>query len=487
MIPTKHRAIGLLATAAVVLLSIGLAGTVMASDAGSAAVSVWGPDAASAPATDWQPLPAGESHWYAFNYAGDGSQITIQLQVEPVGSSDFVVWTPDQIYHWGLGEYVEPVGRSSAAPSAGGHQAWSGNFRSAGTYYIVAEHTGNQPGVSYYLLTVSGDGVSLPSEDVLEPKAEPKSAPTARPKVTRSKANPPANVDGTLVFQTAPGGLFCTINVDGTDLQPIATGLDPVWSPDGSQIAFARWEDPRGIWVVNADGTNEHRVFDWPRETRYPSWSPDGEQIVFVRQHRGRIEPTRVCFEGPKGQVCRVQPPDPHYNLGVVRVGDGSFWEPLPSSSERSLAPDWSPVVDEVVYADVYGLFVQSADGQTRYQLTANNRDTTPAWSPDGEHVAFVRRQHDHWEIYVVDADGQNLRRLTDTPIKSDGAAGSSVSPAWSPDGSYLAFLTDQSGQWEIWIVKASGRNPQPFFGPELGGLPLDYGYNDERALSWTR
>ena len=485
MVLTKHRATGLfLVTAVVVLLLTGLAGTATASAMGAATSSSWGPDVARAPVADWQPLPAGESHWYAFNYAGDGSQISAQLQVEPAGSAGFVLWTPDQIYHWGLGEYVEPVGRSSAAPSSGGHQSWSGNFRSAGTYYIVVEHTGKQPVVSYYLLTVDGDGVTLPP---FAPAPVPEAAATAQPKWTRSKANLPGDIDGTLVFQTAPGGLFYTMNVDGTNLKPITNGLDPVWSPDGDQIAFASWEDPRGIWVVDADGTNERRLFDWPRETRYPSWSPDGEQIVFVRQHRGRIEPTRVCFEGPKGQVCRVRPPDPHYNLGVVRASDGYFWEPLPSSTERSLSPDWSPVGDQVVYADVYGLFVQSADGQTRYQLTASNRDTTPAWSPDGEQVAFVRRQHDHWEIYVVDADGQNLRRLTETPTRPDGVVGSSVSPEWSPDGSYLAFLTDQSGEWEIWIVEADGQNPQPLPGPELDSLQLDYGYNDERALSWTR
>ncbi len=485
MVRTKHRLMGVfLVTAVVVLLSTGLAGTAVASAVGTAAGSVWGPDKAMAPASEWQPLPAGESHWYAFNYAGDGSQATIQLQVEPGDGVGFVVWTPDQIYHWGLGEYVEPVGRSSAAPSAGGRQAWSGNFRDAGTYYIVVEHTGNQPDVSYYLLTVSGDGVSLPPEP---PAPVAESASTAQIKEARSKAKPLADIDGTLVFQSAPGGLFYTIDVDGTNLQPITTGLDPIWSPDGSQIAFSRWDDPRGIWVVDADGTNERRLFDWPRETRYPSWSPDGEQIVFGRQHRGRIEPTRVCFEGPKGQVCRVQPPDPHYNLGVVRVSDGYFWEPLPSSSERSLAPAWSPVEDQVVYADVYGLFVQSIDGQTRYQLTANNRDTTPAWSPDGEQVAFVRRQHDHWEIYVVDGDGRNLRRLTDTRAKPDGSAGSSVSPAWSPDGRYIAFLTDQTGEWQIWTMEADGRNPRPLFDSELDGLTLDYAFNDERALDWAR
>jgi Tol biopolymer transport system component len=139
------------------------------------------------------------------------------------------------------------------------------------------------------------------------------------------------------------------------------------------------------------------------------------------------------------------------------------------------------------VYVDVYGLFVQSGDGQARYQLTNDNKDINPVWSPDGDQVAFVRRQHDHWEIYVVDADGGNLRRLTNTPTRPDGTVANSVAPAWSPDGSYVAFLTDRTGEWEIWFMKADGSGQAAMFDTELDGLRLEYSFNGERALSWTR
>ncbi|MGD9049234.1 MAG: DPP IV N-terminal domain-containing protein [Anaerolineae bacterium] len=444
-----------------------------------------GPDDALVPDGEWGPLDPGQSRWYGFYYAGDGSPLTVRLQTEPHGSAVFAVWTPDQIWHWGLGEYVEPVGRGSDDPSAAGTQVWSGSFPTPGTYYVVVEGAGSAPGTSYYRLDVEGTGVSA---------SAPGPTPTATPAPvkSRAKSKAPAKLSGKLVFQTNYGGDFYTINVDGTGLQRITDGTDPVWSPDGQQIAFTRFRDPRGVWVVDADGTGERLLFDW-HQAAYPSWSPDGTEIVFHRQHRGRLEETKKCFQGPKGQICFPVRPNPHYNLGVVRVGDGSFWEPLSSSSERSFSPDWSPLGDQMVYVDVYGLYVQSADGQDRYQLTSDNKDINPVWSPDGERVAFVRRQHDHWEIYVVDADGGNLRRLTNTPDGPDGTVANSVAPAWSPDGNYIAFLTDRTGSWQIWIMAmsdgtaADGSNQRPLFDGELDGLTLDYSFNGERSLSWTR
>jgi TolB protein len=173
--------------------------------------------------------------------------------------------------------------------------------------------------------------------------------------------------------------------------------------------------------------------------------------------------------------------------MGVTGVAGNSFYEPAPPDSQTSRAPSWSPGGDQVVFADVQGLRVQSLDGSTSYQITGDAKDTSPIWSPDGEQVAFVRRQHDHWEIYVVDAGGGNVQRLTNTPARPDGQVGSSSSPVWSPDGQYIAFLTDRSGEWEIWIMNADGSGQQPMFDSALDGLALDYASQGERAISWTR
>jgi hypothetical protein len=464
MIPRQHRVTRVMLIIGI-LVSGGLAGISTASAAGT------GPADALAPVNTWQPLENNQRLWYAFNYAGDGSQIQIELQVEPEGGATFEVWTPDLIWYWSIGKDVEPIGRGSDDPFTEGKLIWSGSFATAGTYYVVVEHSGSVK--SYYLLDVSGDGVTLPE-----------STPTPTPETAQAEAQPRAqvaplgNLSGKLVFQTTYGGPFYTINVNGTGLQRITNGIDPAWSPDGQQIAFVRWEQPRGVWLVDADGSNERRLFDW-NEARWPTWSPDGELILFSRQNGGKEGQSR-CFWGR----CFTSPGTPYWTLGIVDPDDGAFREPPTANLVHT--PDWSPDGERFVYNGERGLAIQSVDGQISYQLTGSPFDTNPVWSPDGDQVAFVRKQHDHWEIYLVDADGGGLTRLTDTPAHPDGTAASSVSPTWSPDGNYIAFFTDRTGEWEIWAMQANGKGQQPLFDTELDGLTLGYVFGEEQAIDWT-
>jgi dipeptidyl aminopeptidase/acylaminoacyl peptidase len=428
-----------------------------------------------APTADWQELEAGSHRWYAFKYTGDGSQIEIRLLVEPEESLDLEVWTPEGVRRWRLGLKAEPVGRGSADPYTNGALSWSGCFQVAGTYYAVvrqAAEAGGGSGTSSYLLEVHGDGVSLVSQG-------PPAAATPEPSKPNPVRSAPSAPSGKLVFQTTWGGPFYVINADGTGLRLITDGMDPTWSPDGCQIAFVRWREPRGLWVVHAESGDEWRAFDWS-ETRWPSWSPDGSRLLFSRQHGGRLEERERCFWG----FCFTIPPHPHWKLSVIGLGDGVFCEP--QGSQFSLAPEWSPWGEQIVYADEQGLRVQSEVDRVAYLITHNPTDTGPTWSPDGQWIAFTRRQHDHWEIYAVDADRRNPTRLTDTPRKPGGEVGNSAAPAWSPDGQYLAFLTDRGGKWEIWIMQANGSSQQPMFEGTLDGLRLEYAHLGERAISWT-
>jgi hypothetical protein len=263
----------LLALAILVLPTMALPGLVPSALAAPAEASTvgTGPNNALAPTGDWGQLDAGQTRWYAFQYAGDKSQIQIQLNLVPAGSMTFAVWTPKEISIWGQHRPVSPIGRGSAKGNDGGTLVWSGNFAEAGIYYVVVDHAADVTATSYYQLNVNGTGVSF---DIPAPVLDERTMPV--PVQTPPKSSAVSELTGKLVFQTSYGGPFYSIQVDGTDLQRITNGIDPVWSPEGTQIAFVRWEDPRGVWLVNADGSNAHRIFDWS-QTLYPSWSADGK------------------------------------------------------------------------------------------------------------------------------------------------------------------------------------------------------------------
>jgi hypothetical protein len=93
--------------------------------------------------------------------------------------------------------------------------------------------------------------------------------------------------------------------------------------------------------------------------------------------------------------------------------------------------------------------------------------------------------------IMRMNADGSGRVRLTDMPLWNQVGPDkqpnwNNVSPRWSPDGSQIAFLTDRTGRWEIWVMNADGSNQRPLFTPEVNAaLNFKYDFNDEKVLNW--
>jgi len=315
------------------------------------------------------------------------------------------------------------------------------------------------------------DGLNLGEVQAATP------TPRAAGRRSGSGGRTPA-LTGKLVFQTNSGGDVYIINADGSGLRRLTDGLDPVWSPDGTQVALSRWREPRGVWIIQADAGGERRLFDWS-ETRTPAWSPDGSQIAFVRQYGGRLDEVERCF----WKWCFTLPPDPHWVLGVLNVAGGQLTEP--PSSEVSLAPTWSPDGSRLVYHGRQGLmWTDLADNSNGHLNGSSGWDTSPQYSPDGSQIVFMGRAHTQWEILVMNADGSGRRQLTHSGSQG-GEPRHSVAPAWSPDGRQIAFLSNREGPWRIYAMDADGSQQRSMFGSELDGLGLQYGFASERVLSW--
>ena len=229
----------------------------------------------------------------------------------------------------------------------------------------------------------------------------------------------------------------------------------PAWSPDGKRIAFASDRDslrndllsPNDIYVMDADGGNQQRLTENPNNDWYPSWSPDGKRIAFVSDREGRS----------------------NFEIYVIDA-DGGNEQRLTENRRDDMHPSWSPDGKRIVFgarreghfenkfAITNEIYVMDTDGRNQRRLTENLfNDWYPSWSPDSKRIAFASdRKGDlqNFEIYVMDADGGNQRRLTNNRHQD-------WYPSWSPDGKRIAFSSAREGNFEIYVIDAAGRNPQ--------------------------
>ncbi len=384
-----------------------------------------------------------------------------------------------------LGDSVEVVGKNAASdwlqivyPSTGSGHSPAG---AEGRAWIAAAY-----------IDLTGSLATMP-----EVSAPPPPTPVAA--MTSCPTGPATEFTGKLVFQTSNGGDIYVINADGSGLRRLTDGMEPAWSPDGTKVAFTRWRDPRGLYVIDEDGSNETLLFGWVA-AKGPAWSPDGSRIAFTRWYGGLDSDTEVCFRGG----CRTLSADRWWKLGVVRLEDLYFHDLR--CYPHSLSPTWSPDGSVIAYDSDFGIHLTNEEGtigdvtddRSLFAISTDGRDISPVWSPDGTKIAFGFSQHDHWEIYVMNADGANRVRLTQEEPFADPPP-NNVSPAWSPDGRHIAFFTDRNGKWELYVMNADGSNQRPMFEAapsttpsttprtSLDGLPIEYGFVAERMVSWTR
>jgi len=322
---------------------------------------------------------------------------------------------------------------------------------------------------------------------------------------------------GTLAFQTASGDDIKLIEADGSGLRTLAKGLDPVFSPDGQQVAFTRWGngDQGSLWTINADGTGERLVFDTLWKAKGPTWSPDGSQIMLNYMTDYQDEEQK-CANLSKGSpsiprearefktkirdggvpyLCWTIPPSDQWNLRVINIATGDFRDR--DGGIAPFRPTWDPARSwRIVYDGQTGLAELDVNENKNQAITDIFGDGSPVFSPNGEFIALVttgKIKGGGADIYRVNNDGGNRVQLTKTPLwvttgPDATKSWNNVAPTWSPDGRLIAFLTDRSGQWEIWVMNADGSDQRAMFPDAINNqLAIQYNFVDERVLSWAQ
>jgi Tol biopolymer transport system component len=245
------------------------------------------------------------------------------------------------------------------------------------------------------------------------------------------QAAPRAVANGRIAF-VSDGDVY-TMNPDGSDrlrltLNPAGESSSSLaWSPDGTQLAFQRNKPfdqskqsaQAGIFVMQADGSNQRRLSPAGEVDYAPAWSPDGTQLAFVRN----------VLEGVD-----------HHNQIFVMEADGSNQRRLTQAGESNDSPVWSPDGTKIAFLRLSDfaphLVVMNADGSG--QRIISQSYTQPAWSPDGSKLAFA--SYDSNSIFVIHADGSNPTQITQPAIYDAFDVEYDSSPSWSPDGSKITF-----------------------------------------------
>ena len=257
----------------------------------------------------------------------------------------------------------------------------------------------------------------------------------------RFSLSPTAGLKGRIVFHSTRNGDFDVyiMNADGSRPTQLTNtpdnDIDPVWSPNGKQIAFNRFNDTFStleILVMNADGSGVTHIADNAFAT---AWSPDGKRIAFASNRNGGDE---VFFMNADGS-------------GVTQLTSNDFVRDFPTA--------WSPDGKQILFqSDRDGnteLYVMNVDGTGVTRLTnnpASDEGDHAGWSPDGTRILFSStRDGGLLHIFAMNPDGSGVTQLTSGAFVDDD-------PVWSPDGQQIAFhSTRDGGDEDIFVVNADG------------------------------
>ena len=232
----------------------------------------------------------------------------------------------------------------------------------------------------------------------------------------------------------------------------------PAFSPDGGKIAFA-WdggeETHSDIYVKLIDAGEPLPLTTDPAPDHSPVWSPDGRYVAFAR-------------EGERGGIYRVAA----LGGGEQKLGDivptrgyhrGAYYQFARNTLSYSPDGKYLAVADSNAAGEPFSIFLLEVETGRKRRLTyppaASVGDDSPAFSPDGHFLAFARLMAGGKDIYVVPVmTGGEPRPLTSESAVRPGAFTDGL--AWTSDGREIVFASNRTGSFLLWRVPVSGGAP---------------------------
>jgi eukaryotic-like serine/threonine-protein kinase len=270
------------------------------------------------------------------------------------------------------------------------------------------------------------------------------------------------------------------------------------YAPDGKELAFIAGSGflSNDVYVASVSGGKARALTSLHSAMSGVDWTPDGRELVFDSDHQGTSTLWKVSRTGREPQPLTVAADNAnepsiaaHGNRLVFSryAVDTNIWKvPLSPtdhtapnriivSTRQDADPAFSPDGNRLAFTSdrsgTFEIYVSAADGSHPVQLTSMKLGTTgsPAWSADGKQIAFDSRANGQGDIYLISTEGGAPRRLTKGPYDS-------AIPTWSRDGLWIYFSSTAPGS-PIWRVSPQGGDPVPV--SKTGGMAAIEGKDD--------
>ena len=265
----------------------------------------------------------------------------------------------------------------------------------------------------------------------------------------------PINATGEILFisrripKSADWQIFL-MNADGTNQRKISNNLvqcsPPIVSNNGMKVAFTTYDSNYyyNLYTIDIDGNNQKLLAKSKLFCGSPAWSPDDSRIAFVKGEN---------TVGGSSDIYSIKP-------------DSSNQIQL-TNQNYNFSPQYSPDNTSIIFSSSsnnnwMGIYKMNTDGSNKQLLTPQNKSFgNPIISPDGKMIAITSNDRNGSQIFVMNSDGSNLKQITftvsskyfDTGFPRDGNG----NPVWSPNSDKLAYVSYENGSPDIFIINANG------------------------------